>query len=190
MNNSKPSSRATAARVIPAASAVRTASAVGADTATTTGALRTHARRHSRGAIERARRLSPLDLHLAAQRFEQAAEWANRAVHDQPRLASAVRLKVGALAYLGNLDEARAELCRLLAIDPKATITGYAPTPLTFWRRKFSNPRSMACALLACRRTEWFRSRTAGRPAMVLWSKHTGGKQPLSAQSGHLSNVR
>jgi tetratricopeptide (TPR) repeat protein len=88
-------------------------------------------------AIERARRLSPFDpytffcaftiaiAHFAARRFEQAAEWADRALHDQPRLASAMRLKIAALAYLGDLGEARAELSRLLAIDPKVTITGY-----------------------------------------------------------------
>jgi TolB-like protein/class 3 adenylate cyclase len=88
-------------------------------------------------AIERARRLSPFDpytffyafsiavAHLGARRFEQAAEWADRALHDQPRLASAMRLKVAALAYLGDLDDARAELSRLLAIDPKVTIAGY-----------------------------------------------------------------
>jgi len=46
-------------------------------------------------------------------------------LHDQPRLASAMRLKVAALAHLGHLDEARAELRRLLAIDPKVTIAGY-----------------------------------------------------------------
>jgi len=88
-------------------------------------------------AIERARRLSPFDrysffyaftiamAHFGARRFDQAAEWADRALHDQPRLASAMRLKVAALAYLGDLDEARAELTRLLAIDPKVTIAGY-----------------------------------------------------------------
>ncbi len=38
MNTSKPSARAIAASVIPAASAMRTASAVGADTDTITGA--------------------------------------------------------------------------------------------------------------------------------------------------------
>jgi tetratricopeptide (TPR) repeat protein len=63
--------------------------------------------------------------HLAAQRFEQAIEWADRALHDQPRLANAMRVKVVALAHLGRLDEARAELSRLLAIDPKLTIAGY-----------------------------------------------------------------
>jgi tetratricopeptide (TPR) repeat protein len=63
--------------------------------------------------------------HLAARRFEQAIEWADRALHDQPRIVSAMRVKVAASAHLGRLDEARAELSRLLAIDPKLTIAGY-----------------------------------------------------------------
>jgi adenylate cyclase len=88
-------------------------------------------------AIERARRLSPFDpmaffyafniaiAHLAARRFEQAIEWADRALYEQPRMVSAMRAKVVALAHLGHLDEARAELSRILAIDPKLTIAGY-----------------------------------------------------------------
>jgi len=88
-------------------------------------------------AIERTRRLSPFDpytffyasnialAHLTARRFEQAIEWADRALHEQPRLVSAMRLKAVVLAHLGHLDEARAELARVLAIDPKLTIAGY-----------------------------------------------------------------
>jgi adenylate cyclase len=88
-------------------------------------------------AIKRARRLSPFDrhafgyaviiafAHLAGRRFEQAIEWADRALHDQPRLINVMRVKVVALAHLGHLDVARAELSRVLAIDPKLTITGY-----------------------------------------------------------------
>jgi len=88
-------------------------------------------------AIERARRLSPFDpytflydlyialAHFAARRFEQAIEWAERALHEQPRMVAAMRTKVAADAHLGRLDEARAELRRLLAIDPKLTIAGY-----------------------------------------------------------------
>jgi adenylate cyclase len=88
-------------------------------------------------ALERARRLSPFDpyiffcaaataiAHLAARRFEQAIEWADRALHDQPRHVPAMRVKVIALAHLGRLDEARAELGRVLAIDPKLTIAGF-----------------------------------------------------------------
>jgi adenylate cyclase len=88
-------------------------------------------------AIERARRLSPFDpftfvfasnmavAHLAARSFELAIEWADRALHEQPRLVSQMRVKVVAYARLGQLDEARAELSRVLAIDPKLTIAGF-----------------------------------------------------------------
>jgi tetratricopeptide (TPR) repeat protein len=88
-------------------------------------------------AVERALRLSPFDpntffyaaviafAHFAARRFEQAIEWADRALHDQPRLVAAMRVKVAALAHLGRLDQARAEVGRMLVIDPKLTIAGY-----------------------------------------------------------------
>jgi len=88
-------------------------------------------------ALEQARRLSPFDpyafrtatsiavAHLAARRFEQAIEWADRALHDQPRMVGAMRVKIAANAHLGRLDEARAELSRMLAIDPKLTIAAF-----------------------------------------------------------------
>jgi adenylate cyclase len=88
-------------------------------------------------ATERARRLSPFDpytypyainlafANLAARRFELAVECADRALYDQPRLVSAMRVKVAALAHLGRLEEARIGLSRALAIDPKLTIAGY-----------------------------------------------------------------
>jgi tetratricopeptide (TPR) repeat protein len=88
-------------------------------------------------ACERARRLSPFDpyaflcahiigfAHLAARRFEQATEWADSALHEQPRMVVAMWSRVAANAHLGRLDEARAELSRVLAIDPKLTIAGY-----------------------------------------------------------------
>jgi tetratricopeptide (TPR) repeat protein len=88
-------------------------------------------------AVERARRLSPFDpytfngalfiaiAHLVARRFEQAIDWADRALHGQPRMVTAMRVKVVANAHLGHLDEARAELSRMLAIDPKLTIAGF-----------------------------------------------------------------
>ena len=88
-------------------------------------------------AIKRARRLSPFDrhafgyaaniaiAHLVARRFEQAIEWADRALHDQPRTVAGMRAKVVALAHLGRLDAAGTELSRVLAIDPKLTIAGF-----------------------------------------------------------------
>ena len=63
--------------------------------------------------------------HLAARRFEQAIEWADRSLYTQPRTATAIRVKIVANAHLGRLDEARAELGRMLAIDPKLTIAGW-----------------------------------------------------------------
>jgi tetratricopeptide (TPR) repeat protein len=88
-------------------------------------------------ACNRARRLSPLDplgflsaaalaaAHLAALRFDQSIKWADHSLHDQPANVVALRIKVVACAHFGRLDEARAELARLLAIYPGMTITGW-----------------------------------------------------------------
>ena len=89
-------------------------------------------------------RLSPFDpfgclsaagmafAHLAARRFEEAIEWADRALHEQPRFIVAIRAKIVANAYLGRLDEARADLGRMPAIDSKLTIAEWRAfaTPL------------------------------------------------------------
>ena len=95
-------------------------------------------------ALERALRLSPFDplgfinatwlahAHLAARRFETAIEWADTALHKQPRNIVAVRAKIIALAYLGRLDEARAELGRMLALYPGLTIAAFRPTTAAF----------------------------------------------------------
>jgi tetratricopeptide (TPR) repeat protein len=109
-------------------------------------------------AIERPRRLSPFDpytflyalyialAHLAARRFEQAIEWADRALHEQPRMVAAMRSKVAANAHLGRLDEARAELSRVLAIDPKLPSPAIAST-LHLWHQKFWNSSPPALRL-------------------------------------------
>jgi adenylate cyclase len=88
-------------------------------------------------AVERARRLNPYDpnscfnafstalAYLAARRFEDAIEWANRGLHDQPRSVTAMRVKTVASVHLGRFEEARAELGRVLAIDPSLTIARY-----------------------------------------------------------------
>ena len=46
-------------------------------------------------------------------------------MHDQPRTVTGMRAKVVALAHLGRLDAARAELGRVLAINPTLTIAGF-----------------------------------------------------------------
>ena len=50
---------------------------------------------------------------------------ADRALHDQPRLVGARRVKIAANAHRGRLDEAPAELSRVLATDAKLTIAGF-----------------------------------------------------------------
>ena len=40
-------------------------------------------------------------------------------------MSQRLRVKVIALAHLGRLDEARAQLSRVLAIDPELTIAGF-----------------------------------------------------------------
>jgi adenylate cyclase len=95
-------------------------------------------------ALERALRLSPFDplgfvnatwlahAHIAARRFEKAIEWADRALLNQPRFIVAVRAKIVALAYLDRLDEARAELSRMLALYPGLTMTALRRTTASF----------------------------------------------------------
>jgi adenylate cyclase len=95
-------------------------------------------------ALERALRLSPFDplgfvnatwlaqAHLAARNFEKVIEWADRALHDQPRFIVAVRVKIIALAYLGRLDQAHAELGRMLALYPGLTIAAFRTTTASF----------------------------------------------------------
>jgi TolB-like protein len=87
--------------------------------------------------LDRALRLSPFDplgyyttgglalVHLSTRRFETAIEWADRALHDNPRLLFVKQTKTLALAYLDRLDEARAEVARILAMHPKQTIASF-----------------------------------------------------------------
>jgi adenylate cyclase len=96
-------------------------------------------------AFDRALRLSPFDplgyfnaaglayAHLAARRFGEAIQWADRALHDQPRFIMSIRAKIVANAHLGRLEEARTELARMLAIDPRLTIAAWRAfaTPAT-----------------------------------------------------------
>jgi adenylate cyclase len=63
--------------------------------------------------------------HLAARCFEQAIEWADRALHALPSTLPGMRTKVVALAHLGRLDAARTELSRVLAIHPNLTVSGF-----------------------------------------------------------------
>ena len=59
-------------------------------------------------------------------------EWADRALHDQPRLVTAIRAKIVANAHLGRLDEARADLARMLALYPGLTIGTFRTSAASF----------------------------------------------------------
>jgi len=86
------------------------------------------------GAFERSYRLSPFDLlgyhaaggfalaHLAAGRFDNAIEWADRELHYQPLHTPTLTYRAVASAHLGRLDEARGALERVLALKPGWTI--------------------------------------------------------------------
>jgi adenylate cyclase len=85
-------------------------------------------------AFQRAERLSPFDplgffyangfavAHFAAGRFEQAIEYADRALRENPRMVPALRTKIAASAHLGRLAEAQAACDRLRARYPKLTV--------------------------------------------------------------------
>jgi len=88
-------------------------------------------------AQQRAIRLSPLDplayyfsfglafAHLAARRYAEAVEWADRALQAQPRLVTAMRAKLVSLAHLGRTEEAGDLLRRVLELNPGLTIAAW-----------------------------------------------------------------
>ena len=86
-------------------------------------------------ALRHAMRLSPLDplayfftsglsfANLAAGRYEEAIEWADRALQSQPRYIVALRYKLVCLGHLGRTEETEDYLKRVLALQPGFTIT-------------------------------------------------------------------
>jgi adenylate cyclase len=88
-------------------------------------------------AFEQAVRLSPLDplgyfftcglalAHVIARRYEEAIEWADRSLRDAPRFESTLRNKVVAGAHLGRIEQVRAEIARLLELQPDLTIARF-----------------------------------------------------------------
>jgi adenylate cyclase len=88
-------------------------------------------------AYQQAMRLSPFDplayyftsglgfAHLAAGRYDEAIEWADRALQTQPRFVLAMRYKLVCLAHLGRAAEARDWLKRVLALQPGLTVAAW-----------------------------------------------------------------
>jgi len=102
-------------------------------------------------AFERSIRLSPLDpvrwgadgglgfAHLLAGGYQEAIEWADRALHAHPKATFICGCKAAACGYLGRGDEARECIRRLSEFIPGfATITGFR----TAWER-FCSPGAL-----------------------------------------------
>jgi len=110
-------------------------------------------------AFERAMRLSPLDrlrraftvgiaiAHLAADRYEQAADWAEQTLREEPGYRVALTCKTAACALLDRADDARATLSQLIEAQPGLTIARYS----AFWSRIFS-PALLAIWLTGLRK--------------------------------------
>lgn len=91
-------------------------------------------------ALERAMRLSPLDplrwvfygglahAHLAAGRLESAIEWADRALHAQPRMPAVVAVRAAACAHLGRVADASASVRRFCELRPGSTVAHFRET--------------------------------------------------------------
>jgi len=73
-------------------------------------------------------------------------EWADRASHDQPRLVTAIGIKIITNTHLGRTDEARANLGRLLALDAGLTIARYRA-----WLAPAATPESLDLMVAALR---------------------------------------
>ena len=110
-------------------------------------------------AFERAMRLSPLDrlrrtftvgiaiAHLAAGRYEQAADWAEQTLREEPGYRAALLCKTVACALLDRVDGARVTLSQLTEAQPGLTIARYS----AFWSRMFS-PALLAIWLTGLRK--------------------------------------
>src|SRR5262249_21738248 len=78
----------------------------------------------------RAMRLSPLDpgiylwqciaglAHLCAGRYEDAAAWAEKALHEQSNYAFALRVAAAGYALAGHSAESQKAMARLRQVDP------------------------------------------------------------------------
>jgi len=85
--------------------------------------------------FEVAQRMNPLDnktatvtftvattAHFFARRFEESIRWGRRTMAITPEANIARWITTAALGHLGRLDEARAEIDKILALHPRATL--------------------------------------------------------------------
>jgi adenylate cyclase len=86
--------------------------------------------------LEQSARLSPLDplaflvwhgiaiAHFSAGRYDEAARWADRTLRESPDFVAGLRLKGALCGLLGQREEGRDIIRRLLALNPDATVAG------------------------------------------------------------------
>jgi TolB-like protein len=111
-------------------------------------------------ALQRAIRLSPLDplrwlfiggisfAHMVARRFEEAIDWADRYVREQPRLGSGYRIKAVACAHLGRIEEARECARSMIELQPAFTISEWQRTYAAF----MTSPETLAMCVEGLRK--------------------------------------
>jgi class 3 adenylate cyclase len=83
----------------------------------------------------RAMRLSPLDpilynmqvgtafAHFLADRYDEASEWATRALREQPNYPAATRILAASKALAGQLSDAQEAMARLRGLDPSLRVS-------------------------------------------------------------------
>ena len=93
--------------------------------------------------LERAMRLSPRDpfvpwtyhslalAHFSAARYQEAVQWAERAVNSNPEFGFAHRTRAASLAALGRLEEAKAALARAEVAEPDFNLAAGARLLIT-----------------------------------------------------------
>ena len=89
---------------------------------------------HAQEHFEVARRLNPADprifftqtamacANFYQRRFDKTVEWSTRVLEQRPAWVPALRYRSAALTHLGRLDEARADLAKVLATQPSCTL--------------------------------------------------------------------
>lgn len=88
---------------------------------------------------ERALRLTPIDQqafyfycllaqnHYLAASYREAITWARKALRHNPRFCNAIRILAASSAAVGAVDEAKQATAQLLEVQPRFTVSGYAP---------------------------------------------------------------
>jgi hypothetical protein len=72
---------------------------------------------------------------LGAHRLEEAMEWVDSALRDEPRYIASFRIKVALCGLLGRGNEGRQWLERLMDLQPGLSVASAVTHALTFFYR-------------------------------------------------------